>query len=165
MAARTVRRGDSTTPVDLAHVIFAENGAVDPGQLNELYRIVGWDRTQRRTVAETIEMLRVSHYYIAAHTADGRLIGFARVCGDPYVAQVLDVVTHPEYRRRGVATRCMDGVLAHLQRSRYVTVTLTAGAGLEGFYRRFGFQIFDDAALVWKRGTETSASPTRGGIA
>ena len=144
---------------------FAENGAVDPAQLNELYRIVGWDRAQRRTVAETLEMLRVSHYYIAAQTADGRLIGFARVCGDPYVAQVLDVITHPEYRRRGVARRCMRGVLAHLQRSRYVTVTLTAGAGLEGFYRGFGFRAFEDAALVWKRERETPQPSTTGGSA
>jgi GNAT superfamily N-acetyltransferase len=134
-----------------AHVTFAENGAVDPGQLNDLYRIVGWDRAQRRTPAETLEMLRASHYYIAAHTADGRLIGFARVCGDPYVVQVLDVITHPEYRRRGVATRCMRGVLAHLQRSRYVSVTLTAGHGLEVFYRKFGFDVDEDTALRWMR--------------
>ena len=134
-----------------ANVIFAENGAVDPAQLNDLYRIVGWDRARRRTPAETLEMLRVSHYYISAHTADGTLIGFARVCGDPYVAQVLDVITHPEYRRRGVASRCMRGVLAHLQRSRYVSVTLTADRGLHGFYRRFGFDVSEDAALRWKR--------------
>ena len=134
-----------------AHVTFAENGAVDPAQLNELYRTVGWDRAGQRTSDETIEMLRVSHYYIAAHGPDGALIGFARVCGDPYVAQVLDVITHPEYRRRGVATRCMRGVLAHLQRSRYVSVTLTAGHGLEAFYGRFGFHVFEDVALRWKR--------------
>jgi len=134
-----------------AKVIFAENGAVDPAQLNDLYRIVGWDRARRRTSAETLEMLRVSHYYISAHAADGTLIGFARVCGDPYVAQVLDVITHPEYRRRGVASRCMRGVLAHLQRSRYVSVTLTADRGLHGFYRRFGFDVSEDAALRWKR--------------
>jgi len=134
-----------------ADVTFAENGAVDPAQLNDLYRIVGWDRAGRRTSAETLEMLRLSHYYIAAHTAEVTLIGFARVCGDPYVAQVLDVITHPEYRRRGVATRCMRGVLAHLQRSRYVSVTLTAGRGLERFYQRFGFEVFEDRALRWKR--------------
>jgi ribosomal protein S18 acetylase RimI-like enzyme len=134
-----------------ANVTFAENGAVDPAQLNDLYRIVGWDRAQRRTSAETLEMLRVSHYYISAHTADGALVGFARVCGDPYVAQVLDVITHPEYRRRGVASRCMRGILAHLQRSRYVSVTLTADRGLHGFYRRFGFEGSEDAALRWKR--------------
>jgi ribosomal protein S18 acetylase RimI-like enzyme len=137
---------------DLADVTFTENGAVDAAQLNGLYGLIGWDRAHRRTAAETIEMLRVSHYYIAAHTANGALIGFARVSGDPYVAQVLDVITHPEYRHRGVATRCMRGVLAHLQRCRYVSVTLTTDSGLVGFYQRFGFDAFQDVALVWKRG-------------
>jgi predicted GNAT family N-acyltransferase len=102
-----------------------------------------------------MEMLRVSHYYIAAHTANGILIGFARVCGDPYVAQVLDVITHPHHRHRGIATRCMHGVVTHLQRSRYVSVTLTAASRLEGFYRRFGFHPVKDVALAWTRGTAT----------
>ena len=141
-------------PASLADITFTENGPVDVAQLNALYRSIGWDNTTRRTEAETTEMLRVSHYYIAAHTAEGTLMGFARVCGDPYVAQVLDVMTHPAYRRRGIATKCMLGVLAHLQRSRYISVTLTAGSGIEGFYQRFGFRVCKDVAQVWERGTE-----------
>jgi ribosomal protein S18 acetylase RimI-like enzyme len=141
-------------PTSFAAITFTENGPVDVVQLNALYRIVGWDRAHRRTEAETAEMLRVSHYYIAAHAATGILVGFARVCGDPYVAQVLDVITHPAYRRRGIATTCMRGVLAHLQRSRYVSVTLTDGSGIEGFYQRFGFRVCKDVAQVWGRGTE-----------
>ncbi len=143
-------------PASFVDITFTENGPVDVPQLNALYRLIGWDNRNRRTVAETTEMLRVSHYYIAAHTAEGTLVGFARVCGDPYVAQVLDVITHPAYRRGGIATRCMLGVLAHLQRSRYVSVTLTDSSGLEGFYQRFGFRVFKDSAgtQVWKRGAE-----------
>jgi ribosomal protein S18 acetylase RimI-like enzyme len=139
----------------MTDVTFVENGAVDVAQLNDLYSLIGWDRARRRTTAETTEMLRVSRYYIAAHAANGAVIGFARVCGDPYVAQVLDVITHPDHRRRGIASRCMRGILAHLERSRYVAVTLTAGRGLEGFYRRFGFHAVKEATLAWKRGTET----------
>ena len=134
----------------LANITFTENGPVDVTQLNALYRLIGWDRHNRRSKAETTEMLRLSHYYIAAHTDEGSLVGFARVCGDPYVAQVLDVITHPAYRRRGIATACMRGVLAHLQRVRYVSVTLTDGSGIDGFYQRFGFQECKDSALVWK---------------
>src|SRR5882724_6885074 len=62
---------------------------IDPAQLNALYQLIGWDCRNRRTEAETTEMLRVSRYCIAAYTAEGALVGFARVCGDPYVAQVL----------------------------------------------------------------------------
>ena len=139
----------------LADIAFTENGDVDVAQLNALYRCIGWDSHHRRTEAETSEMLRVSHYYIAAHTAEGTLVGFARVCGDPYVAQVLDVITHPDYRRRGIATQCMRGVLAHLQRSRYVSVTLTDGSDIAGFYQQFGFQLCKDVAQRWERGTDT----------
>jgi ribosomal protein S18 acetylase RimI-like enzyme len=138
----------------LADITFTENGPVDVAQLNALYRLIGWDRHHRRTEADTTDMLRVSHYYIAAHTAEGTLVGFARVCGDPYVAHVLDVITHPAYRCRGIATRCMRGVLAHLQRSRYVSVTLTDGSGIAGFYHRFGFRVGTDVAQVWARGRE-----------
>ena len=49
---------------------FAENGAIDPLSLNDLYRLVGWDRGGRRTADETAEMLRVSRHYIAAYAGD-----------------------------------------------------------------------------------------------
>ena len=146
----------------LAGITFTENGPVDVAQLNALYGLIGWDSQNRRTEAETTEMLRVSHYYIAAHTADGTLVGFARVCGDPYIAQVLDVITHPAYRRRGIATQCMRGVLAHLQRSRYVSVTLTDGSGIAGFYQRFGFRVYNDVAQVWERGAEAISKDADG---
>jgi GNAT superfamily N-acetyltransferase len=140
-----------TGPAVRAGISFVENGPLEVTHLNALYRSIGWDRHGRRTSAETAAMLRLSAYYIAAHAEPGLLVGFARVCGDPYVVQVLDVITHPEYRRRGIATRCMQGVLAHLQRSRYVSVTLTDGSGIEGFYGRFGFRASREIALVWER--------------
>ena len=143
-----------TEPASLAAITFTENGPVEVAELNALYRLIGWDSHHRRTEAETTEMLRVSRYYIAAHTAEGTLVGFARVCGDPYVAHVLDVITPPAYRRRGIATRCMRRVLAHLQRSRYVSLTLTDGSGIAGFYQRFGFRVCQDVAQVWARVTE-----------
>lgn len=142
----------------LADITFTENGHIDIAELHALYRCIGWDRHNRRTEAETTAMLRVSHYYIAAHTAEGTLVGFARVCGDPYVAQVLDVITHPTYRRRGIATQCMRGVLTYLQRSRYVSVTLTDSSGIAGFYRRFGFRVCPEVTQRWERGVEASSS-------
>ncbi|MCA9717516.1 MAG: GNAT family N-acetyltransferase [Myxococcales bacterium] len=130
----------------LEGVTFVENGHVDVDELNALYRLIGWDRHGRRTPAETAQMLRASHYYISAHL-DGRLVGFARVCGDPYVVQLLDVITHPSVRRRGIATRCMQGVAAHVDGARYVSVTCTAAPALHEFYARFGFRPAADATL------------------
>ena len=42
---------------------------------------------------KTTQTIQVSHYYIAAYSTNNLLVGFARVCGDPYIAQVLDVIT------------------------------------------------------------------------
>lgn len=92
-----------------ARIVFIENGPVEVDQLNLLYQITGWDAEERRTHEKTAEMLRMSHYYITAYAENEMLVGFARVCGDPYIAQVLDVITHPAYRRQGIATRCMLG--------------------------------------------------------
>ena len=131
-------------------ITFTENGAIDVEQLNGFYRMVGWDGRGRRTAADTEQMLRVSFYYIAAHTADGLLVGFTRVCGDPYVVQVLDVITHRDYRRRGIATRCMQGVVRHLKASNYAGVTGTDSSGIDGFYAQFGFRKSNDATLEWR---------------
>jgi ribosomal protein S18 acetylase RimI-like enzyme len=134
----------------LTDITFTENGPVDVDQLNGLYKMVGWDRRGRRTAADTLRMLHVSFYSIAAHTPDDVLVGFARVCGDPYVVQVLDVITHRDFRRRGIATRCMQGVREHLEQSNYAGVTGTDASGIEGFYERFGFRKAKEATLEWR---------------
>lgn len=131
-------------------VCFLQNGHVDVEQLLGLYKLVGWDDRGARTIAKTREMLTVSRFYVAASTADGLLVGFARVAGDPYVAQVLDVITHPDFRRRGIATECMTHVIAHLRAAEYASVTLTDGSGIDGFYERFGFRTMSGAVpRVW----------------
>ena len=87
--------------------------------------------------------------------ADERIVGFAQVLSDGEIQAYLCLIAvDPEYRRRGIATRCMRGVLAHLQRSRYVSVTLTDGSGIAGFYQRFGLRVYKDVAQIWERGTE-----------
>ena len=134
----------------LSHIDFKENGHIDVGQLNDLYRAIGWDSDRRRTEHETTAMLCASRYYIAAHLSGSILVGFARVCGDPYVVQVLDVISHADYRRRGIATRCMQGVLAHIRDSNYVSVTLTSDDSMTAFYRRFGFRGCNETVLRWE---------------
>lgn len=130
--------------------LFLQNESIDVEQLIALYGLVGWHTRTTRTIKKTQEMLAVSRFYVAASTPDGVLAGFARVSGDPYVAQVLDVITHPNYRRRGIATRCMGYIVAHMRSAEYASVTLTDGSRIEGFYERFGFRTVTDAVpRVW----------------
>ncbi|HWZ93363.1 MAG TPA: GNAT family N-acetyltransferase [Polyangiaceae bacterium] len=142
-------------------IAFSENGPIDVAQLNALYRLIGWDRSNRRSDEETVEMLKASRYYMAAHSPPVGLVGFARVCGDPYVVQVLDVITHPDFRHRGVVTHCMQGVVRHLECSRYVTVTMTHSPGLEKFYERFGFEPNGDQSRIARRAALPAAANER----
>jgi len=146
----------ATRHASLRGIQFTENKPLDVDQLNELYRIIRWDKKQWRSKETTQTMLDMSHYYVAAHTPDKQLVGFARVCGDPYVVQVLDLITHPDFRKRGIANECMRHVTRHLQASNYVSVTLTDGTNIAGFYQKFGFRDSTEPALVWKPSTDVS---------
>ena len=57
-------------------------------------------------------MLERAAYFVAAWDGD-TLIGFGRVFADVYWAQILDVMTHPDYRRRGVAKGIVSRLITY----------------------------------------------------
>jgi len=139
-------------------IAFHEDCAVNVDELNALYHMIGWDPTRLRNRRDTVAMLNVSHYCVHANDASDRLVGFARIAGDPYVAQVLDVITHPDFRHRGIATECMNRISAYLNKAGYVSVTLLDDSGFPGFYERFGFQSIKERPMNWKR-TDRNSDP------
>ena len=122
-------------------VRFVVNGKVKPRLLNDLYSAVEWNTQGERTHAKTKAMLQTSPCYVAAWVGT-RLVGFGRISADPYKAQVLDVMTHPECWKRGIASGIMTRLLDYA-RDRFLGVTLIAAGGLEPFYTRFGFEVAD----------------------
>jgi len=78
--------------------------ALNPAELNDLYTQVGWNNSGQRTTDKTSKMLDASPLYITAR-AGTQLVGFGRLLSDAYVGQLLDIITHPEYRQRGIARR------------------------------------------------------------
>ncbi len=58
-----------------------------------------------------------------------------------YHATIYDVVVDPEYQRRGVGSRVMSELLARLPVWR---VLLVAGREVQPFYRRLGFESYDN---------------------
>ena len=110
---------------------------LEAAALNDLYTAVDWNIDNERTEAKTSAMLQASPCFVAAW-ADEKLVGFGRILADPYNAQILDVMTHPDYWRRGVASGVMERLLG-FTRGQFSGVMLIAGGGLESFYTRFGF--------------------------
>ena len=126
-------------------VDFVENDPdVTPEMLHALYTAVGWEGS--RTSEKTKSMLERAPCFVAAWEK-GKLIGFGRVLEDVYWAQILDVMTHPEYRRCGVAKGVVSRLAAYAE-AQQLGLMLIAAGGLENLYRPFGFAQADPATDV-----------------
>ncbi len=113
-------------------------------ELASLYTKVGWNQSGDRTVTRVESILANSYCYVTARH-DEMLVGFGRVLGDGFCGQVLDLMTHPEHRGRGIATEVMRRLMDAVSH-RLVGICLIDGMGGDGgFYGRFGFQPADHA--------------------
>ncbi len=124
---------------------------ISASEVLSLIRSVGWDPHNTRTVEKTQAQLDRSYFKVGA-IEDGKLVGFVRVCGDPYIVQILDLIVLADYRRRGIGTKLMEAVIQHLEHADYVSVTLTDGTRIKTFYEKFGFQKFatDTPSMVYR---------------
>lgn len=82
--------------------------------------------------------------------AGDRLIGCARAITDgEYHAVIYDVAVRPGHQRRGIGRRMVESLMGRLPVWR---VLLVADAGVQPFYRRFGFEPYDDVMARLDRG-------------
>lgn len=136
----------------LSLTITLDDPNLDPVALTELYGLIGWNANGQRTPDRTARALRASvRYASAAHL--GELVGFGRISGDEYAAQIVDVITHPEYRRQGIATKIMHKLL-EAANEQCLGLVLIDGSGYNDFYERFGFTTADptsDRLMYWSR--------------
>ena len=63
-------------------------------------------------------------------------------------ATVLNVYTDPEYRRRGIARRLMEVILAWCRREGFANVFLHASPEGRPLYERLGFQVGNEMKLT-----------------
>jgi ribosomal protein S18 acetylase RimI-like enzyme len=117
--------------------VVANDPALGAAQLNELYAAVGWNEQGERTNQKTRLLLARSAHFVAAWQG-AQLVGFGRVLADVYFAQILDVMTHPEYRRQGVARRVVAELVAFAEREELGLVLIAAGDAV-ALYEAHGF--------------------------
>lgn len=117
---------------------FVENDPkLRPETLNALYTAVGWNEDGERTIQKTQLVLERAACFVAAWH-EGALVGFGRVLADVYAAQMLDVMTHPAYRRRGVASGVVSRLVTFAEAEGFSLMLISAG-GVQGLYKQFGF--------------------------
>lgn len=132
-------------------VAYSRPSAVE---VNELYDLLGWNREGLRTSEKTKIALERSACIVSARCGR-RLVGFGRIIGDSYTAQILDLMTHPEFRHQGIAKKVLKALLSYAA-GRFLGIFLIDGSGITGFYEQFGFETADPATdkLMYWNGLE-----------
>jgi ribosomal protein S18 acetylase RimI-like enzyme len=75
----------------------------------ELYAAVGWGTAEQYRMGLVRDALDNTMLLVQARTADGRLVGMARVFGDgQLVSHLSEILVHPEFQRMGVGRAMLD---------------------------------------------------------
>jgi GNAT superfamily N-acetyltransferase len=132
--------------------IESDERAVSWERVVELFRAVGW----RDRDPEEVERAFARSSFKAFVFDGDELVGFGRTVDDgQFYASIVDVVVAPRSQGQGVGRaiveelqRCLGGFLA---------VTLTAAPGVQGFYRRLGWEN-QTTAMILPRSEEQRRS-------
>lgn len=141
---------------DIAYIL--NDPDLKPEDLVQLYTIIGWNSDGTRTVNRVATILGSSFCHVSARNS-GLLVGFGRILGDGFSGQILDLMTRPGYRGRGIATEIMKRLLKEAS-GKLVGLHLIDGTGGGGrFYERFGFSTANpetDLLMYWDTNAETA---------
>ncbi len=135
-SSAAIRRGDHVTPAEYRSLLAA----------------VRW-RPLEHDDAELAAALDVS-WNVTARTADGRIVGLARVLDDGVLyASVWDLIVLPERQRGGIGRALLAAVLEQTAGRRLVSLVSTAPG--EALYRSAGFAETDGrSTALFRRARE-----------
>ena len=117
---------------------------INVNRYNFLRKSVNW----REVCREFVETgFRNSINFVAEE--EGEIIGITRIITDGgYFNYLSDVIVMPEYQGKGIGRLLVEKAMEYLNNrlgsDNCMYVALTAAAGKESFYRKFGFLVLPD---------------------
>ena len=133
---------------------------VTPTEYRSLLTAVRW-RPLEQGDAE-LEVALDASWNVTARTADGRLVGLARVLDDGVLyASVRDVIVLPERQRGGIGRALLAAVLEQTAGRRLVSLVSTAAG--EALYRSAGFAETDGRSTALFRRAHEPEPPASDG--
>lgn len=106
---------------------------VDWEAVRDTFLAVGWPGRETLDIQTSFE----NSFAVVFVYQNGKLIGFGRVISDGVLqAAIYDVVVHPDYQKRGIGRRIVEGLLEKVP---HCNVILYASPGKEQFYSKAGF--------------------------
>ncbi|MED5425936.1 MAG: GNAT family N-acetyltransferase, partial [Pseudomonadota bacterium] len=106
----------------------------------------GWSNPCLSVVQKSID----ASLFSATIYLDNNLVGCGRVIGDGAMYfYIQDVIIHPEHQNKGLGSKIMNTLIAHLESccAPGATIGLLAAHGKESFYLKFGFKPRDGQSL------------------
>jgi GNAT superfamily N-acetyltransferase len=108
--------------------------ALSVDQVNAAYAWAGWPRREDWRIEEASRRST----WLTAATADGTLVGVARLLDDGGLyASVWDLIVHPDWRGKGIGTSLVEHALEECRDRRLVALVATPSA--RGLLERVGF--------------------------
>ncbi len=99
----------------------------------------GWEMLEMEIVEKALK----HDLFSVTVFADEKLIGIGRVIGDGAIYfYIQDIIVIPEYKKQGIGTLIMNRIETFLENNapHNSFVGLMSAAGVEAFYKRFGYQ-------------------------
>lgn len=126
---------------------FREHKNIDKQQLNDLYNSVQW-------YAYTNDLQRLQQACeqsldVVSAWEGNTLIGLIRVVGDGLtIIYIQDILVHPTYQHKGIASQLMSHVLKKYDDVRQKVLLTEEAPDVRHFYEKHGFASCDNGTLV-----------------
>jgi GNAT superfamily N-acetyltransferase len=121
---------------------FEPNGKVSPEEIAQLRESVGWE-----TKGDYGKILENSHFYVVTRDGD-KLVGFVNLAGG--VAGdclIYDLCVHPDYQRKGIATRMIHEVIEYCKGNSINGLNVLFEEKNRPFFQRLGFRMMQGGYL------------------
>lgn len=133
-------------------IAYVTNARPEAAEVCALAVAVGWRDPARHGIDAVQRVWDLAPCTVLARDGE-KLVGMCRASWDGAImAEVKNVVVHPDYQRQGIGTELVRLLLEGLERLQVSHVTLITGPGQEAFYERFGFEVRHGTAMVKSRG-------------
>lgn len=148
---RDFRKSDLNDLLGVASQSFAEEFEVsgfDPDHVremvNSMFGIFG------RLFLGFSKMLRREPVKIFVAEVDNRVVGMTMVNNRKKIGYIANVMAHPTYRRKGIATKLMKSAVNYIQkkRGRAILHVISTNTSAKSLYTKLGFKKFENIAYL-----------------
>jgi len=149
---RDFRKSDLDNLLDIASESFTEEieiSGFDPDHIkkmvDKMFGVLG------KVFLGFLKLMRKEPFKFFVAEVDGRVVGTTMVNNRGMIGYISTVMVHPNYRRKGIATKLMKRALDHIQKkktSKAVLHVVSTNTPAKNLYTKLGFTKFENVVYM-----------------